>query len=113
MKLHKRERSPTETESLLSWIFCCKACGNILYQLKAENTSDSASATPQWVVDAWEACRADPSAYTMEDITFDIVFKNGTVLKDIIYQPFIGNGYIAGMQELTLEQNITLKELLR
>ncbi len=86
---------------------------DILYQLKAENTSDSASATPQWVVDAWEACRADPSAYTMEDITFDIVFKNGTVLKDIIYQPFIGNGYIAGMQELTLEQNITLKELLR
>ena len=86
---------------------------DILYQLKAENTSDSASATPQWVVDAWEACRADPSAYTMEDITFDIVFKNGTVLKDIIYQPFIGNGYIAGMQELTPEQNITLKELLR
>lgn len=86
---------------------------DILYQLKAENTSDSASATPQWVIDAWEACRADPSAYTMEDITFDIVFKNGTVLKDIIYQPFIGNGYIAGMQELTPEQNITLKELLR
>ena len=86
---------------------------DILYQLKAENTSDSASATPQWVVDAWEACKSDPSAYTMEDITFDIVFKNGTVLKDIIYQPFIGNGYIAGMQELTLEQNITLKELLR
>lgn len=86
---------------------------DILYQLKAENTSDSASATPQWVVDAWEACRADPSAYTMEDITFDIVFKNGTVLKDIIYQPFIGNGYIAGMQELTLEQNNALKELLR
>ena len=86
---------------------------DILYQLKAENTSDSASATPQWVIDAWEACRADPSAYTMEDITFDIVFKNGTVLKDITYQPFIGNGYIAGMQELTPEQNITLKELLR
>ena len=86
---------------------------DILYQLKAENTSDSASATPQWVVDAWEACRADPSAYTMEDITFDIVFKNGTVLKDIIYQPFIGNGYIAGMQELTPEQNIALNELLR
>ena len=86
---------------------------DVLYQLKAENTSDSASATPQWVIDAWEACRADPSAYTMEDITFDIVFKNGTVLKDIIYQPFIGNGYIAGMQELTPEQNITLKELLR
>ena len=86
---------------------------DILYQLKAENTSDSASATPQWVIDAWEACRADPSAYTMEDITFDIVFKNGTVLKDITYQPFIGNGYIAGMQELTPEQNIKLKELLK
>ena len=84
---------------------------DILYQLKAENTSDSASATPQWVVDAWEACRADPSAYTMEDITFDIVFKNGTVLKDIIYQPFIGNGYIAGMQELTPEQNNILRNL--
>ena len=86
---------------------------DILYQLKAENTSDSASATPQWVIDAWEACRADPDAYTMEDIAFDIIFRNGTVLKDIIYQPFIGSGYIAGMQELTPEQNNALKELLR
>lgn len=86
---------------------------DILYQLKTENTTDSASATPQWIVDAWEACRANPSAYTKEDITFDIVFKNGTVLKDIFYQPFIGNGYVAGMQELTPEQNNALKELLR
>ena len=83
---------------------------DILYQLKAENTSDSASATPQWVVDAWKACKSDPSAYTMEDITFDIVFKNGTVLKDITYQPFIGNGYIAGMQELTPDENRLLRQ---
>lgn len=86
---------------------------DILYQLKAENTADSASATPQWVVDAWEACRANPSSYSIEDITFDIVFKNGTVLKDISYQPFIGNGYVGDMQELTPEQNNVLKELLR
>lgn len=84
---------------------------NILYQLKAENNTDSTSATPQWVVDAWDACRANPDAYKMEDITFDITFKNGTVLKDISYQPFIGNGYVYGMQELTPEQNNILQNL--
>ena len=84
---------------------------DILYQLKAESNTDSTSATPQWVLDAWDACRANPDAYTMEDITFDIIFKNGTVLKDISYQPFIGNGYVYGMQELTPEQNNILQNL--
>ena len=86
---------------------------DILYQLKAENNTDSTSATPQWVVDAWEACRDNPDAYTIEDITFDITFKNGTVLKDISYQPFIGNGYVYGMQELTPEQNTALRALFQ
>lgn len=86
---------------------------DILYQLKAESNVDSTSATPQWVVDAWEACRANPDAYTMEDITVDITFKNGTVLKDISYQPFIGNGYVYGMQELTPEQNTALRALFQ
>lgn len=86
---------------------------DILYQLKAESNTDSTSATPQWVVDAWEACRDNPDAYTIEDITFDITFKNGTVLKDISYQPFIGNGYVYGMQELTPEQNTALRALFQ
>ena len=86
---------------------------DILYRLKAENNTNFTSATPQWVVDAWEACRANPDAYKIEDITFDITFKNGTVLKDISYQPFIGNGYICGMQELTPEQNTALRALFQ
>ena len=86
---------------------------DILYQLKAESNTNSTSATPQWVVDAWEACRENPDAYTIEDISFDITFKNGTVLKDIVYQPFIGNGYVHGMQELTPEQNTAFRALFQ
>ena len=86
---------------------------DILYQLKTESNTDSVSATPQWVVDAWESCRENPDAYTIEDISFDITFKNGTVLKDIVYQPFIGNGYVHGMQELTPEQNTAFRALFQ
>ena len=86
---------------------------DILYQLQSEKSDDPLSATPQWLIDAWDAYRADPDAYIREDIMFDITFKNGTVLKDISYQPYIGNGYISGMQELTPEQNAALKALFQ
>lgn len=86
----------------------------ILYQLTPEpNSSDLLSATPQWLLDAWDAYRANPDAYIREDIMLDITFNNGTVLKDISYQPYIGNGYVSGMQELTPEQNTALRNLLK
>ena len=86
---------------------------DILYQLTPESETDSLSATPQWLIDAWNDYRANPDAYTREDIAFDITFKNGTVLKDISYQPYLGNGYVSGMQELTPEQNATLRALIQ
>ncbi len=70
------------------------------------------SATPQWLIDAWDTYKSNPDAYTREDIMLDITFKNGTVLKDISYQPYLGNGYVSGMQELTTEQNATLRSLM-
>ena len=44
-----------------------------------------------------------------EDITLEIRFCNGTVMQNILYQPFIGNGYVDGMKELTPEQNNALR----
>lgn len=69
-------------------------------------------ATPQWLVDAWANYDADPDAPAREDYGIIIKLKDGTVLQDINYQPYLGNGYIEGMQELTPEQNTALRELL-
>lgn len=85
---------------------------NVLYQLNPEKNSDSLLVTPQWLIDAWDTYRSNPDAYTREDIMLDITFKNGTILKDISYQPYLGNGYVSGMQELTPEQNTALRALL-
>ena len=38
--------------------------------------------------------------------------QTGTVLDGIMYQPYIGNGYVEGMEELTPEQNAALRELV-
>ena len=83
---------------------------DVLFQLKPESGSNGLSGSPDWFINAWAEYKANPDAYTREDITFDIVFKNGTVLKDINYQPYIGNGYVEGMQELTLEDNVNLRQ---
>lgn len=86
---------------------------DVLYQLKPEARTDALSGSPEWLNNAWDAYRANPDAFTREDITLDITFKNGAVLKGISYQPYLGNGYVSGMQELTNEQNCLLKELLK
>lgn len=86
------------------------AITDVLFQLKSEEKNDALSGSPEWLNDAWNAYRANPDAFVREDIMFDITFKNGTVLKDIIYQPYLSNGYVASMQELTPEENAKLKE---
>lgn len=68
--------------------------------------------TPQWLVDAWENYKTDPNAPLKEDYSIIIILKDGTVLQDITYQPYLGNGYIENMQELTPEQNTALRTLL-
>lgn len=65
--------------------------------------------TPQWLVDAWEAYDANPSSRTREDINFSFRLKNGFVIAPIEYQPYIGNGYVEHMQELTPGQNKALR----
>lgn len=69
--------------------------------------------TPQWLADAWAAYQSDPNAPVREDYYITIRLNDGTVLQDIHYQPYLGNGYVANMQELTPEQNTTLRNLLK
>lgn len=82
---------------------------DILNGLVPENSTEQ---IPQWYIDGIEAYNADPDAYNAEKIIIDIFLRDDTVLKDIEYQPFIGNGYISGMQELTERQNTELRSLI-
>lgn len=86
----------------------------LICQLQPEDYNDLPEhiATPQWLVDAWANYKADPDAPAREDYGITIKLKDGTVLQDINYQPYLGNGYIEGIQELTAEQNIELRTLL-
>ncbi|MBR1764196.1 MAG: hypothetical protein IJ746_02270 [Ruminococcus sp.] len=72
--------------------------------------ADPRAPTPQWYIDAWEAYRAAPTA-PREDILLTFNFKNGTRLAEVLYQPYIGDGCVSGMQELTPEQNSALRGL--
>lgn len=85
----------------------------LLCQLQPEDYSSLPEhiGTPQWLVDAWENYSSDPTS-AREDIGITIKLKDGTVLQDISYQPYLGNGYIEDMQELTPEQNSALRNLL-
>lgn len=85
---------------------------NVLLQLTPEETpSDETAPTPQWFIDAMQAYKEHPEEYDAEDILFTVHFRNGTVMRDILYKPFIGNGYLDNMKELTREQNAALRAL--
>ena len=82
----------------------------VLLQLTPEDPpEDERFPTPQWYSDAWQAYKDDPGSRVREDITLEIRFRNGCFIQNVLYQPFIGNGYIDGMKELTPEQNDTLR----
>ena len=82
----------------------------VLLQLTPEDPpADERFPTPEWYSDAWQAFKDDPGNRVQEDITLEIRFCNGTVMQNILYQPFIGNGYVDGMKELTPEQNNALR----
>ena len=91
-----------------------KEITSLLFKLNPQTSDDLSgdSVTPQWYIDGWENYRSNPEAYVRKDFVIDIRFANGTVLKEITYQPFIGNGYVSGMRELTNEQNSKLCSLL-
>lgn len=82
----------------------------LLSELKPEDYSKLPPhiGTPQWLVDAWAAYDANPSAHTREDISFSFRLKNGFVIDSIEYRPYLGNGYVEHMQELTPGQNKAL-----
>lgn len=82
----------------------------IFNQLEPEESTEF---TPQWYIDAMDDYRNNKEAYNVEDIIFDIQFTNNTVLKDILYKPYVGNGYISNMKELTETQNTELRSLLK
>ena len=88
---------------------------DLVCQLKPEDYSGlpEFAATPLWYIEAWDKYKADPDAFVMEDYSIIITLKDGTVLREIRYQPFLANGYVQNMQELTPEQNSTLKNLLK
>lgn len=69
--------------------------------------------TPQWLADAWAAYRAAENPSPRVDYSITFTLKDGTVLSEITYQPFLGNGYVAEMEELTPEQADTLNTLLQ
>lgn len=88
---------------------------DLMCQLKPEDYSNlpKYAATPQWYIDAWENYRSAPNAPAREDYAIIITLKDGTVLQEINYQPYLGDGYVQNMQQLTPEQNSTLKDLLK
>ncbi|MBO4876620.1 MAG: hypothetical protein J5501_01285 [Ruminococcus sp.] len=91
-----------------------KAVYDILCELIPEDYSKLPEhiGTPPWLTAAYEAYRNDPNAPQRTDHSITIKLKDGTVLEDILYQPYIGNGYVQGMEELTPEQNAALRELV-
>lgn len=86
----------------------------LICQLQPEDYSSLPEyiGTPQWLVDAWANYNAASDAPAREDYGITIKLKDGTVLQDINYRPYLGNGYIDDMQELTPEQNAALRALL-
>lgn len=101
------QKTITDTETI-------KEIYELLCQLQPEDYSNLPEylGTPQWLVSAWENYKNDPNSPAREDYGITIKLKDGTVLQDISYQPYLGNGYIEGMQELTPEQNNALRMLL-
>lgn len=84
----------------------------ILSQLTPEDPPVNEKApTPEWLIDAMQEYRENPERFTAEDIVMTVRFRNGTMMRDILYKPYIGNGYLDNMKELTPRQNAELRAL--
>lgn len=102
------------TEGILSDTDTINAVCAVLQQLTPEEPpEDERAPTPKWYSDAWQSYKENPDGRVREDITLEIRFRNGCRMTEIVYQPFIGNGYVDGMKELTPEQNENLRGLLK
>lgn len=104
----------TETRGALTADEAINGVCAILLQLAPEDPpKDDRAPTPDWYMDAWEAYKADPKSRVREDITLEIRFANGCRIRDIVFQPFIGDGYVAQMKELSSAQTEALRSLLQ
>lgn len=86
---------------------------DVLRSLTPQGPLPKGIGTPQWEVKAREAYRSDPAGKQREDIRLVIRFANGTTMRNMEFQPYIGNGWFSGMEQMTLSQNQTLRSLLR
>lgn len=85
---------------------------DVLESLTPQGPLPQGIGTPQWEITAREAFRNHPGGKTREDISLVIRFANGTVMRNMEFQPYIGNGWFSGMEQMTLSQNQTLRGLL-
>ena len=81
--------------------------------LAPERVRGNLEGSPDWIVQGWDDYRSNPEGYEYEYILIDIRLTSGDVIRDIAYLPFIGNGCVSDMQQLTPEQNAALRSLLR
>lgn len=88
---------------------------NLICELQPEDYSalPEHTGTPQWLIDAWEIYDNNPDSPDREDYHITIKLKDGVIIQDVHYQPYIGNGYVTAMQELTPEQNSKMKSLFQ
>ncbi|MCR5307123.1 MAG: hypothetical protein K6E36_11535 [Oscillospiraceae bacterium] len=84
----------------------------VLKSLTVQGPLPKGIGTPQWEVEAREAYRVNPAGKQREDISLVIRFANGTVMRNMEFQPYIGNGYFSGMEQMTAAQCRTLRALL-
>lgn len=74
--------------------------------------TDPKAPTPGWLNDAYDEYRNSPPSSNRETITVEVHFKNGLVMKNISYLPYLTSGYVEGMNPLTPEQNSALRASL-
>lgn len=85
---------------------------DVTRSLVPQKAASSFAATPDWLNQAYEEYSENPEKYKQEDILIEIHLKNGLVIFDIYYQPYIANGHVSSMEELTPEQNTMLRNAL-
>lgn len=115
IKVPQNGRMVTSVENTITDAATIQKLYDLLCELTPEDYSKLPAhiGTPQWLVDAWEAYRNSANPPVQEDYSIQITLKDGTTLQQILFQPFIGNGYVDCMEELTAEQCEALNNILR
>ena len=97
------QKTITDTETI----------NNIVDLLFGLDPEDVQGKTPEWFTNAMEDFKSGKTGKKEEQITICVRFTNGLMIDNILYLPYIGNGYIDCMKELTTDQNDLLRSLLK